>query len=175
MKRRIDLLSKHKDLLEQLNQWEQIVPSFLHWEKQPNSYSPTWIKMQRAYLQSQYDCIGMKLNCSIAHLEPIMNDRYTKLEEVENPYALAHKAASRVICIAKGSTALNGSASILYHADAIRATKLALQSILRNASLEPTLLEEFIVSCRDGIKTCRSLVPKLLARAEDTCETLLNE
>ena len=149
------------------------MPSFLHWEKQTTHSSPTWIKMQRTYLRSQHMCISMKLSWSIANLDPVTIPKYQRLWE--ETYEPSLKAATTVLKIAKESAAVKLSPRTLYHAEAMRATTLILQIILRNVSLEPSQLDRFVVTCRDGITICRSLVPKILTKAEDTHENLLNE
>ena len=131
--------------------------------------------MQRMRLQSQYNCIFMKLSWLIAHLDPVVTPIYPQLWEIEGPYATSREAACSVLQVAKECTALNQDARSLYHADAIRATVSLLQILLRKPSMERPQLEKIVIACQDGIAVCRSLVPKELTRAEDTFERLLNE
>jgi hypothetical protein len=131
------------------------------------------MKMQRTYLESQHACISMKLSWSIANLDPVTLPNYPKLGE--NTYEPSLEAATTVLKIARESAAVKLIPHTLYRAEAMRATTLILQIILRNFSLEPTQLDRFVDACRNGMTICRSLVPKILTRGEDTHENLLNE
>jgi hypothetical protein len=153
--------------------WELKVPSFLHWGKPSTARSPSWVKIQRAHLLNQYNCVAMKLFWSLGALEPAQ--LIARRPEADDAYTPCYEAASRVLEVAKQSTTFNSIDRMLYHADAIRATTVLLQILLRKTKMDRTLLEKFLLSCRDGIAVCRSLVPNLLSRAEDKFETLVNQ
>jgi len=116
----------------------------------------------------------MKLHWSITLLEPadVVGRR---LPEADDGYTPSYEAASRVLAISKESATLNSVDRILYHSDAIRATTVLLHILLRKNGVDRFELEKFVVSCRDGIAICRSLVPKVLCRAEDKFEALVNQ
>jgi len=114
----------------------------------------------------------MKLWRSLAHLQTVATPIYPQLWELDGS---SRESACTVLEVAKECTALNGDARCFYHADAIRATISLLQIFLRKPSMERPQLEKSVAACQDALAICRSLVPKELAKAEDTFERLLNE
>jgi hypothetical protein len=88
----------------------------------------------------------------------------------------ARTAASRVLTIVKESaTADTITYHRLYHSEAVRATTLLLQILLRTGQQElADRTNEVTQTCRAGIALCRSLVPSFLAKAEDTIEAILD-
>ena len=160
--------------MENLRAWEQKVPSFLHWGKPSTARSPSWVRIQRAHLQNQYNCFVMKLFWSISLLEST-DVVVRRIPGPDEAYTSSYEAASRVLDVAKESVTLDCIDRILYHADALRATTVLLQILARKTNMDRNEMEKFVVSCRDGIAICRSLVPKVLSRAEDKFEALVNE
>ena len=159
-------------MIDRLADWVRTIPTFLRWEKHSKDELPLWMMMQRKRLQSQYNCIAMKLWRSLAHLQTVATPINPQLWELEGS---SRESARTVLEVAKDCTTLNEDARCFYHADAIRATISLLQTFLRKPSMERPQLERSVAACQDGIAICRSLVPKELAKAEDTFERLLNE
>jgi hypothetical protein len=160
--------------VEKLKGWELRVPSFLHWGKPSTARSPSWVKIQRAHLLNQYSCVAMKVFWSIGGLEP-KDVVARRLPGADDGYTPSYEAAGRVLEVAKESANLNCADRVLLHADAIRATTVLLQVLLRKTTIDRAQLEKFVVSCREGIAICRSLVPNVLSRAEDKFEALVNQ
>lgn len=132
------------------------------------------MKLQRNYLESQYQGINMKVKWSTAGLGPLLMGKIQPGWDDGDTYAEAGAAAKRVIEIAKNSVTAT-TACTPYHSDAIRATTTLLQILLRIGTQEPQeKINEMVATCRGGIALCRSLVPSVLTKAEDTLETLLN-
>ena len=116
----------------------------------------------------------MKIFWSLAALKPL--DVVARpLPDTEDAYTPSYEAASRVLEVAKIAADLRSTDRILFHADTLRATTVILQLLLRKTTMERAQLERFVLSCRAGIATCRSLVPKVLSRAEDKFEALINQ
>jgi len=161
-------------LLDRLWAFQRTIPSFLHWDTPASDSTPPWLKMQRARLQSVFECINMRLHWSIVSLDPVFNASNPQQWETDS-YSAFHVACTRILEIAKESVAVNSHSRCLFHADAIRATTALLQIILRKVTRERTQLDKYISSCRDGIAIGRSLIPKVFARAEGIFEKLLNE
>lgn len=111
------------------------------------------------------------------NLNPKKNHRISDLvcADFGEKYAAFREAAAGVLAVTQKCVGINPNAPIFYHADAIRATTLLLQGLLRNDALERFQRDETINSCRIGIDLCRALVPNFLARVEDTLQRLLNE
>jgi len=170
-------LGKFREIQKQLNAWERKVPGFLDWRKPASErLARTWLKLQRSYLESQYQCIVMKISWSTASLDPSLMAKLQSMWEGGDPYADARVAASRVLDIVKDSVATTPASTGLLHSDAVRATTLLLQTLLRNNHQEHLEKKaEIIDACREGIALCRSLVPVALAKAEKTIEKLLDE
>jgi len=172
---RHQLFKERRGLLDRLHDLKRNIPAFLSWEKQPNDCSPAWLKIQRLRLRSQYESISAKLAWSLAHLSSTEMGAHFGHGEIERLYAASHDTATTVLVVAKESYILNCNARNFYHSDCIRATTLLLQTVLRNSPIDRARLDKFISSCRDGIGACRSLIPKVLARTEDTIDKLLNK
>jgi hypothetical protein len=170
-------LGKFREIQKQLSAWERKVPGFLDWRKPASDRSSrAWLKLQRSYLESQYQCILMKISWSTASLDPSLMAKLQSMWEGGDPYADARVAARRVLAIVKDSVATTTASSSLLHSDAVRATTLLLQTLLRNNHQEhPEKKTEVTEACREGIALCRSLVPDALAKAEKTIEKLLDE
>lgn len=116
----------------------------------------------------------MKIFWSLAALKPL--DVVARpLPDADDAYTPSYEAASRVLEVAKGFADLNADDRIIYHADAIRATTVILQLLLRKTTMERAQLERFVLSCQGGITVCRSLVPKVLSRVEDTFDALIKQ
>lgn len=130
--------------------------------------------MQRVRLQSQYECASLRLLWSIVTLDPVKNLTDPRLW-VPDTYSSFYETAIRALDVAKTSVLVNRHARFLFHSDAIRPTILLLQIILRKVTMERTQLDKYIARFRDGIKICRSLVPKEIAKVEDSFERLLKE
>jgi len=131
------------------------------------------MKLQQNYLECQYQCISMKVSWSTAGLGPVLLSKFQTGWDDGATYAEAGDAARRVLDIVRESTVAAGTCS-LYHTDAIRATTTLLQILLRISTQEPDKIGEIVAACREGIVLCRSLVPGVLTKAEDTIETILN-
>jgi len=133
------------------------------------------LKLQRKCLESQYQCISMKLSWSTANLDPVLMAKFYSLQSsVDDRYAEARITAGRVLDIVKDST-VNSNAPTLYHSAAVRATTLLLQILLQTGPQDPwEKTSEIAATCREGLLLCRSLVPSALAKAEETIEGLLN-
>src|SRR5271170_2181952 len=106
------------------------MPPFLHWGKPPTARSPSWVRTQRAHLMNQYNCVAMKIFWSITLLEPaeLIARRLPAADDANTP---SFDAASRVLEVAKEAVTLNRIDRILHHADALRATTVLLQILLR--------------------------------------------
>jgi hypothetical protein len=116
----------------------------------------------------------MKINWSTVSLDPSLMAKLQTMWEGGDPYAEARLAARRVLDIVKESVATSKSCGLL-HSDAVRSTTLFLQTLLRkNQQEHPDKIIEVTEACREGIALCRSLVPAVLAKAEDTIEKLLD-
>ena len=158
--------------MEKLKGWELRIPPFLHWGKPPTARSPAWVRIQRSHLKNQYNCVAMKIFWSITLLEPAELNRFPA---VDDGYTLSFEAASRVLEVAKEAASLNRVGRILHHTDALRATTVLLQILLRKTTMDHTQIQRFVVACRDGIAICRALVPNVLFRAEDRFEDLITQ
>jgi predicted short-subunit dehydrogenase-like oxidoreductase (DUF2520 family) len=117
----------------------------------------------------------MKLAWTIAHLSSAALEGHSSQWELENSYAASREIATTVLEVGRESLMLNDCARNFYHADCIRASTVLLQLLLRTVIIERTQQDRFLSSCREGIVECRALIPKVLARTEDTIEKLLNE
>jgi len=114
----------------------------------------------------------MRLHWSIVSLDPVFNLSNSRHWETDS-YSKFHVASTRIVEIARES--VDGRSRFLFHMDTVRATTAILQLLLRKVTPERTHLDKYIRACRDGIELCRSLVPKVLVRAEGIFEKLLNE
>jgi hypothetical protein len=129
--------------------------------------------MQRARLQSQYECVNMRLHWSIVSLDPVFSALNTRYRETDS-YSAFHVACTRILEIARAS--VNDNARCLFHTDALRATTAVLQILLRNrVTPDRSQQDKYIFACRDGIAISKSLVPDVLTRAEGIFEKLLNQ
>jgi hypothetical protein len=165
----------HNDLIQQLKEWEAKVPTSLHWGKPANDRSPLWLKMQRIRLESQYHCLAMRINWTIALLNTNRTASLQALGNLEDTYTHCRDHALKVVQLSNDSVDLNADAHQFYHADAIRATKQLLHIPLRHVRIQPEQLDKCISYFQQGLTTSRSLVPKVLTRAEDRFEQLLQE
>jgi len=168
-------IARFREIRRHAVEWERSLPSFLNWTMPTNDRNPrSWVKMQRAYLESQYHCITMKISWSSASLDPVLMAKFQPFEGDENErYAEARVTAGRVLDIVKESAA-NSKTATLYHTAAVRATTLLLQILLQHGRLEiHGNIDEIVAKCEEGIALCRFLVPSVLTKAEDTIEALL--
>jgi len=167
--------AKLRNIHQQLTEWERTVPAFLDWRQPTKDRTPRrWMTLQRVYLESQYQCLNMKISCSIATLEPVLMAKFQPGWDNGDPYAEARISARRVIDIVQESAAATKGCS-LYHSDAVRATATLLQIMLAvGAQQSKGSMQELIAACRGGIALCRSLVPVVLSKAEDTIEKILD-
>jgi len=129
--------------------------------------------MQRACLQSQYECVNMRLHWSIVSQDPVVNALNTRHFETESFYNAFHVACTRILETAKESR--NGPAPCLFHTHALRATTALLQILLRRVTADRSQQDKYISTCREGIAISKSLVPDVLTRAEGIFEKLLKE
>jgi hypothetical protein len=114
----------------------------------------------------------MKLFWSIGALEPA-DVLARRIPGTEDAFAPSFTAARKILDAAKASANENRASRILQHVDAMRATTVLHQILLRKPTIDRAQLEVFAASCRDGINICRSLVPKVLCRVEDKLEALV--
>jgi len=167
-------LAKFREIQEKVVAWERNIPSFLDWKNTVNDRPPrNWMRLQRDYLESQYQCILMKISWSTASLGPVLIAKLQSIWENGDPYAEARNAAKRVLDIAKESASTTNSRAF-HHSNAVRATTLLLQTLLRESQQDHQEKKNQVTeACREAIALCRSLVPAALAKAEDTIEGLL--
>lgn len=114
----------------------------------------------------------MRLHWSIVSLDPVFNASNAPHWETDS-YSAFHLASTRILQIAREW--VTGHARCLAHTDTLRATTALLQILLRNVTPDRSQLDKYILACRDGIAIGKSLVPDVLAKAEQTFEKLLNE
>jgi hypothetical protein len=128
--------------------------------------------MQRARLQSQYECVNLRLHWSIVSLDPVFTASNTR-HWAPDSYSAFHVSFTRILEIARGS--VNSHARFLSHTDILYATTNLLQLLLRKVIPDRSQLDKYIVACRDGIAIGKSLIPDVLAKGEGIIEKLLNE
>lgn len=172
---RYEQLAKYRNIWTALTEWRANIPVYLDWTK-PNSAlsAHVYLKMQRPFLEAQFQCLKMKLSLSIAHLDPLLLVKFQSIWDVGDANAEAFHAGKQVLKIVE-EYGIESSAYRFYHWEAVRATIALSQMLLRNDALGQRPVENLHEVSRQGIELSRKLIPKVLARVEDTIEKTLNE
>lgn len=168
-------LVKYRDIWARLEEWHGTLPAYLDWTKYNSTLtSRVYLRMQRPYLETQFQCLKMKVSWSIAHLDPLLMVKFQLIWDIKDAYATTLKAAQCVLKIIDENGAPS-DAFRFYHWEGIRTTMTLLQMLHRNDIIEGTTMDEVIESCQQGIKLCRKLIPSLLATMEEVIETTFKQ
>ena len=168
-------LSKYRTLWAALSDWQGTLPLYLDWTKHNSALSThVYLKLQRPFIETQFECIRMKLNWSIAHLDPLLMVKFQSLWDVGDAKAECLQAGQRVLAIIDEIGTPSDSYR-LYHWEAVRATTTLVQMALRHDMVEGERRMDLVDSCRRGIEISRKLIPAVLARIESTLENTLEE
>lgn len=100
--------------------------------------------------------------------------KFQSIWDVGNANAEALEAGQRVLKIIDENGVPSDSYRF-YHWEAVRATKTLSQMLLRNDLILNAKSDNIVRSCEQGIALCRKLVPRVLARVENTIESTLKE
>jgi hypothetical protein len=168
-------LAKYRDLSAQLSEWRGSLPVYLDWSKYNSALARhIYLRMQRPYLETQFQCLRMKVSWSIAHLDPLLIVKFQSIWDASDANAKALEAGQRVLKIID-ENGVPSDAYRFYHWEAVRATMTFSQMLLRNDLILAGNADNLVASCEQGIAICRKLVPRILARVEDTIESTLEE
>jgi hypothetical protein len=161
-------MGKYRDIYESLHRWRQELPPYLDWDRR-NSALPTYLKLQRPYLEVQFRSAEMRINLSIAHLGPLMLSKPSTWD-IESAYSDALKAVQRIFDMIESQETSQASCSHFLHWDTIRATATLLQIFTRSDFLDGQSLDEIITTCRRGLEASRKLLAGSLTKLEETME-----
>jgi len=169
-------LNKYRSLWSDLAEWRRSLPSYLDWTKYNSALSThVYLKMQRPFLETQFQCLMMKVSWSIAHLDPLMLAKFQSIWDVGDANAETLQAAERVLQIID-ETGVGSDSYRFYHWEAIRVTMTLSQMLLRHDTVEGRVrMDNLVKLCRQGLELCRKMVPHILTRVEDALEQALNE
>jgi hypothetical protein len=170
-------LAKFRTIWTALSEWRTTLPPYLDWTRYNSALSThVYLKVQRPFLETQFQCVKMKVSWSIAHLDPLMMAKFQSIWDVGDANAETLQAGQRVLQIIEENGAVSDSYHF-YHWEAVRATMTLSQMLFRNDVVEGqrTTMESLVELCRKGIDICRKLVPKDFTRVEGTIESTLEE
>src|SRR5947207_2285954 len=168
-------LAKYRDIWASLAEWRGTLPAYLDWTKYNSALAThVYLRMQRPYLETQFQCLKMKVSWSIAHLDPLLMIKFQSIWDVGDANAETLEAGQRVLKIIDENGAPS-DAYRFYHWEGVRATMTLSQMLLRNDMIEGATTEKIIESCQQGITLCRKLIPSSLARVEETIQSTLEE
>lgn len=168
-------LAKYRDIWSQLADWRGSLPVYLDWTKYNSALAThVYLRMQRPYLETQFQCLKMKVSWSIAHLDPLLMVKFQSIWDVGDANKETLEAGQRVLKIID-ENGVPSDAYRFYHWEAVRVTKTLFQMLLRNDTVEGPRTDNLVEFCQQGIILCRKLVPRILARVEDTIESTLTE
>src|SRR5271170_1786739 len=90
-------LNKYRSLWSELSEWRRSLPSYLDWAKYNSALSThVYLKMQRPFLETHFQCLIMNVSGSIAHLDPSMLAKYQSIWDGGDANAETLQAAERV-------------------------------------------------------------------------------
>jgi hypothetical protein len=170
-------LSKYRDLWSKLADWRATLPVYLDWTKYNSALAThVYLRMQRPYLETQFQCLKMKVSWSIAHLDPLLMMKFQSIWDVGDANDETLQAGQRVLTIIDENGAPSDGYRF-YHWEAIRATMTLSQMLLRHDVIDGqrSVTETLQQSCQHGLTLCRKLVPPVLARVENTIQSTLEE
>jgi len=162
--------------------WNANLPTFLDFSKYSSAFAQhQQLKLQRAYLETQFTFLKMTVSWLIANLDPLLLYR-AQLWDVGDASFETFQAGQQVLAVVE-EHGLPSEAYRFYHWDTIR-TASTLKKLLRHVDVHgevPTNrgynldVNTIADACRNGVQLARKLIPKVLAHIENNIDNELDE
>jgi hypothetical protein len=164
-------LKKFRSVWEALGNWEINLPPYLDWSKLNSALTTQfYLKLQRSFLEVQYQCLKMKLTWSIAHLDSLTIAKFRPIWDVVHMNEDTIAAGRRVLKVITEVSRSTRSGQF-FHWEAVRATLTLSQTLVRyDIGNSENSMESLMESCSEGLAICRSLIPRGLERVENAIE-----
>lgn len=167
---------------EQMTAWTASLPTFLDFSKYSSAFSQhQQLKLQRAYLETQFTSLKMTVSWLITNLDPLLLHK-SQFWDVGDASFETFQAGQRVFAIIE-EHGLPTEVYRFYHWDAIR-TARTMRKLLRRADTNDDVptnagyhldVHTIADACRNGVQLSRKLIPNILARSEDCIDRELDE
>src|SRR5437762_11890793 len=93
-------LAKYRDIWASLAEWRGSLPVYLDWTKYNSALAThVYLRMQRPYLETQFQSLKMKVSWSIAHLDPLLMLKFQSIWDVGDANAETLQAGQCVLKI----------------------------------------------------------------------------
>jgi hypothetical protein len=162
--------------------WHANLPTFLDFSKYSSAFAHhQQLKLQRAYLETQFTSLKMTMAWLISNLDPLLLHK-AQFWDVADAMADTLRNGKQVITIIE-EQGLPTDVYRFYHWDAIR-TAGTLRKLMHHVDISDTLptnngdqldVHTIVEACRAGVQLSRKLIPKILASAEHNIDVDLEE
>jgi hypothetical protein len=165
-----------KSVWEDLTNWRIALPRYLDWTRLNSAFTTqSYLKLQRAFLEIQFQCLTMKLAWSVGHLDPIIVAKFQPIWDAVYMNKEAIRAGQRVFQIIT-ELSISSSSVQFFHWEAVRATLTLCQTLFRyDVGNGQDSMAGLLASCQEGIEICRGLIPKASAHIEDNIDKNFKE